>query len=70
MQFTDLYDKILQQQKIEIGDTNSGDCLYKGETSLLPHSIFARIELAYIERIYTLQEDDGKTYLVVEVFVE
>lgn len=70
MQFTDLYDKLLQKQIIEIGDTNSGKSLYKGELSLLPHSIFVRIELAYIESIYVFQEKDFNSYLVVEVFVE
>lgn len=70
MQFTDLYDKLLQGQQVRIMNTNTGGHIFFGELSKLPHSIYEKICLADVERIYVFVQQDFNSYLVVEVYEE
>lgn len=70
MQFNELYDKLLQGQRVRIVNTETGGHLFFGELSYLPHSIYEKICLADVEKVYVFVEKDFNSYLVVEVFVE
>lgn len=70
MQFTDLYDKLSQSEIVSIMDANTYKVYYKGDLGRLYHSVFEKVCLADIEKIYVSEDEDFNSYLVVEVCVE
>lgn len=70
MQFTDLYDILSQSEIVSIMDADTNKVYYKGDLGRLYHSVFDKLCLHEVEKIYVSEDEDYNSFLVVEVWGE